>query len=134
MALQKQQEATLYALKLFATYPQLVPYSGLTIPMRIHCDQKNKDEQLLVESLKNTSIDWTQNNEKNIPDVYIECKRKSNLSVIAYHVRLGNTNIVAPQEFSYNKIDQVSNELCFYLFGIGNDDRSINSAPALQKK
>ena len=123
--LDNQSNSIKYSLKLFSIYPQLIPFSGIKIPMRIHSNEKTMEQKSVIMGIKNANIEWTSNSNKNIPDVYINFGVKNKLPIIEYHVIQNGNNIVLPQSISYKKIEEISGDLTYAIFGIGNDDKLI---------
>ncbi len=115
-----------YVKELYLTYPQLIPFTGIAMPMRLHSNEKTPEQQKIIETLKKTTINWTTNSDSSIPDVTINFTTKNSIPVIQYQVKVGEKNIVTQQEFSYKKPEEAGKELCYYIFGIGNDDKNIN--------
>ena len=112
----------------YQTYPTLVPFSGISIPMRLHSNEKTADEITIIKQLKSTTINWTTDLGINANDVYINFSHKGNLSLIEYAVKNSSQVLIEPTSISYNQSTMpfIPKQLCFYIFNVGNSDKGIN--------
>lgn len=112
----------------YQTYPTLVPFSGINIPMRLHSNEKTADEIAIIKQLKSTNINWKNDLGVNANDVYINFSNKGNLSLIEYAVKNSSQVLIEPTSISYNKSTMpfIPKQLCFYIFNVGNSDKGIN--------
>lgn len=114
--------------KLLSTYPQLIPYSGIRVPMRLHSNEHDEIQRKIISNLKQSNIEWTNETDKLIPDVYINFTIRKQLPLIEYHMSLNGIPIVKPHTFSYKKPEEAGRELSYAIFNIGNDDREALTA------
>lgn len=114
--------------KLYAIYPQLIPYSGIRLSMRLHTNDRDDLQHKIISTLKQTNIEWSNDTDKLIPDVYLNFTVKEKIPLIEYHVNLNGIPIVAPHTISYKKADEAARELSYAIFNIGNDDRDQATA------
>lgn len=124
----EQDNSNLYQ-QLLATYPQLIPFAGFEIPMRLHSNEKSALEIKIVKALKNTSISWVDDLGAVAADVNIIFSKRGNISVVQYSTEWNHQAIVAPAEVSFTD-ESVANWLPLYIFNVGNDDRQ----PAVKEK
>ena len=112
----------------YKTYPSLVPFSGIAIPMRLHSNEKTENEKIIIKQLKSSNINWVTNVSASAIDVYIQFSRKGNLNLVEYSVRNKNEMLITPTSFSYDNstMEWVPKQLCFYIFNVGNSDKGIN--------
>jgi hypothetical protein len=112
----------------YKTYPSLVPFSGIAMPMRLHSNEKTENEKIIIKQLKSSNINWVTNVSASAIDVYIQFSRKGNLNLVEYSVRNKNEMLIPPTSFSYDNstMEWVPKQLCFYIFNVGNSDKSIN--------
>jgi len=130
---ERKESSSVQITSSYDLYPQLVPFSGLKIPMRLHSNESNTDHNNIISILKRANIDWTNNLQNSVPDVYINFTTKSQMPIIEYHVTFKGKNIVPPQAFSYKNSTAAGRELCFAIFNIGNDDRTITVEKQVKK-
>lgn len=111
-----------YEKLMITTYPQLVPYSEISFPMRLHSNEKNQEEKQIIESLKSSNIHWITDLSAPAADLTILFTKKGNLKIIQYSMKWGD--IITPKnEIAYQNAVQISKELPYAIFGIGNDER-----------
>ncbi len=119
---------------LLTTYPQLLPFSGIEVPMRLHSNEKSDTERKIIASLKSANIHWVTDLSVPAADVYVQFAQKGNISTIQYRTVWGSDVIAGPDEISYTD-PSVAKLLPLYIFNIGNDDRqSIGKEKDLAQK
>ena len=116
------------------TYPQLVPYSGIAIAMRLHSNEKSIEEKSIIEALKKTNIQLTNDLSADAIDVNILFTKKGSVSVIQYETKWNQQVITPLTEISYKDASSVAKQLPFYLFNIGNDDLQIGAKKEKEAK
>lgn len=109
----------------YKMYPQLIPFSTLIVPMRLHSNENNETQQAIMQTLKSCSIQWVTDASEDALDVDVQFKVKARLPIIQYSVKYHNEFVVPPNEFTYSTNDDACKNLCFYLFKIGNDDKEM---------
>lgn len=119
-------------LQLYLTYPQLIPFSSLTMPMRLHHNAKTDAQLKIISNLKNTNIDWVTSTAPAI-DVYIKFTQKESIPIIQLYTSVNGAEIVPKIEFSYKANEATAKELSYYIFGIGNDDKNLNMGRESEK-
>jgi hypothetical protein len=117
---------------LYNTYPQLIPFSGLPMEMKLHVNAKTADEQKIVSLIKQANIQWIESPNNADIDVYVSFDKKGAFNIAHYSVKNNQTIIIPETEFSYKTAEQASNEIIYGIFKIGNDDRT--SAQEKSKK
>ena len=106
-------------------YPQLIPFSTLTVPMRLHSNENTEAQRTIIQNLKSCSIQWVSDASEDALDVDVQFKVKARLPIIQYSVKYHNEFVVPQNEFTYSTNDDAGKNLCFYLFKIGNDDKEM---------
>ena len=103
--------------KLYLIYPQLVPFSGIQMNMKLHTFGDNKE---ILSKLHSMNINWISENDIPAPEVYITFSAKGGKKEISYYVidKMGNY-IVKKQTFNWQKEEEASKELAYRLFNIG---------------
>ncbi len=106
--------------KMYAEFPQLVPYTGLRMNMQLHV---NGNGGAVVERLKQTNINWV--NDPAAPRVYITVTDKGKKSQVRYSVRDARGNYIVPEEtFGFDSTSPLAAtntgiNLAYRLFRIG---------------
>ncbi|HEY9178019.1 MAG TPA: hypothetical protein VIN07_10025, partial [Flavipsychrobacter sp.] len=104
--------------KMYTEFPQLVPYTGLRMPMQLHVTGEGG---AVVSRLKDCNINWV--NDPSAPQVYVSVLRNGKNSRVTYSVRTA-TNIIVPEtSFGFDGTSPLAeNEgvnLAYRLFKIG---------------
>lgn len=110
---------TQYLNALYTTYPQLIPFSNITMPIRLVArGTDNKNIQQVLNDLKKCNIEWTIRND--IPQAYIDFEQRGN----KYRARINTFNaqgnpIVVNEEVFFSKTKNAGQEIALRLFGKG---------------
>lgn len=119
-----EEESTKLVAAYTTEYPQLLPFSGIQVAVRLHSNEKNAVEKEIIASLKKCNIQFTDDLSASAMDVTILFGKKGNSSVIQYSSKWNN-NVIAPEtEISYSDAKSIAEKLPLYIFNIGDDDRS----------
>lgn len=79
-----------HLLAFYINFPQLVPYSGLTMKFNLEVGNTTNDEQkTIIQELKNCNIDWVTN-DVNWPTLKINFVEKEKKQQLNYQVVLDN--------------------------------------------
>lgn len=78
--------------KMYEEYPQLIPYTGMQMPMQLFV---NGDGAELIERLKECNIKWVT--DSNAPKAFITITKGEKNHQIKYSVTAANGKIVVPQ-------------------------------------
>lgn len=113
---EKDQQEWLY--KLYVLYPQLVPYTGLTMNMNLRLSGDVDKE--VEQRLRACNINWVTNSNISAPQAYVLFSRNGAKKDISYYVldKSGNY-IVQKQSFSWQKADDAGTQLAYRLFNVG---------------
>ncbi len=102
--------------RMYAAYPQLVPYSGLRMSMNLQV-VGNPDKDALAR-LKDCNINW--DGGANAPRAVVAFFKKGDTKLVEYFViSTGGEYIVPKQVFSYKSSAGGGVALAYRLFGIG---------------
>lgn len=104
--------------RLYQTYPQLIPNTGMKMNMHLRISGAVDNET--VNRLKDCNINWTENSAIPAPTAYITFRTANKKKGVEYYVvdKSGNT-IVERQSFGYTKPELAGVELAYRLFNIG---------------
>lgn len=129
MCAQERDDKAAYAdwmNKMFAVYPQLIPFSGLQMNMNL---QVTGTAPEVVERLKDFNINWTSNTPA--PTAYVSFTEGKEQKQITYWVNDADGNIIVPQQrFGYDNIERAGLQLAYRLFNVGNtniEDTKVNT-------
>jgi hypothetical protein len=104
--------------RLYNEFPQLVPYTGLQMPMQLHI---NGDGGEVVKRLKDCNIKWVT--DPAAPQVYVTVTSNGKKSKVTYSVRTANKIIVPETSFGYDGTtpgyENQGINLAYRLFKIG---------------
>ena len=105
----------------FKEYPQLVPFSGLTLKMNLSSSYLNSSmEKNILKELKNCNIDFTDEQTSTTPRASINFAALKNKYEVSYNVTDAGGKIIVPtQKMYFKKANGVGKELALRLFGIG---------------
>ncbi len=109
--------------QLYLVYPQLIPYSGLKMNMRLNVS--GMEDPQVVKRLKGCNINWVTNNDIPAVQVYITFTQNGDKKNIGYQVLDATGNIVIPRQgFLWKDADAAGSELAYRLFNIGGKTSS----------
>lgn len=105
--------------RLYNTYPQLIPFTGLKPNMNLRIS--GAADAVVTERLKNCNINWVTNSSIPAPIAYISFGTKGKTKIINYYVVDRNGNYIVPkQSFSWNKAEDAGIALAYKLFNTGS--------------
>jgi hypothetical protein len=107
-----------YTQVLYQLYPQLVPFSDLTMAFRLKIDgQLSSDEEKIVNELKNSNIDFS--NQPDVPIASLSFSKKGNALDVNYMVYT-NRNILQKGTLRVESLDQenIGKLIAYRLFGV----------------
>ncbi len=107
--------------RLYDTYPQLVPYTGLRMNMRLHVSGAiDKDA---ADRLKACNVNWITDIGIPAADVNIVFVKNGNKKDIQYFVTgKAGVSIVNRQSFAYQKPEEAGVSLAYRIFNIGGKE------------
>jgi tetratricopeptide (TPR) repeat protein len=106
-----------YTEKMYQLYPQLVPFSDLTMSFRLHvAGQQSKATENILDDLKQSQIDFTD--DKNAPLVSLDFTTQGEVININYNVQLGEQVQSGLLQIEPNQREEAGKLLAYRLFGI----------------
>jgi tetratricopeptide (TPR) repeat protein len=117
--LDENSKAEAHFRSLYDIYPQLIPYSGLKVPMFLQTNASTPDQQKIITGLKEKSIAWVATPAQTAPQASIQFTRKGSLPIIRYEVRVNGKVVVPAAEIAYQNNAKISDQLALHLFGVG---------------
>lgn len=114
-----------HLIKAYAIYPQLIPYCGMKLKMKMNAQASSKTEKEILSLLKERKINWTTQGN-NCVETSISFGHIDAYNTITYQTVVGKNIIVKEQTFSYKDAEDAANKLSLYLFNIGDEEKNFN--------
>jgi hypothetical protein len=103
--------------KLYQSYPQLIPFSGLKMPMQLQII--GAADEAVVARLKACNIQFVAGGGATVR-AQLTFSRRGNVKMVEYSVIDGAGNYVVPRQmYSYTDANVAGISLAYRLFGIG---------------
>ncbi|MBI1769950.1 MAG: hypothetical protein HYR67_16410 [Bacteroidetes bacterium] len=104
--------------RLYRIYPQLIPFTDLTMQFRLETQGQLSDEQEeIIEQLKKTRIDFT--NDENAPAVTLSFTKRADAMDISYNVQmLGEEVQHGTFRVERSDFSDAGKLIAYHLFGI----------------
>lgn len=116
-----------YLTGFYASYPQLVPFSGLTMQFRLVTSGTN--DKKLVSRLKDCNLKFDNN---STAEVSLSFSNDGNKKKVSYSVIDGNGKVIVPNDsYIYEDSEKAAVNIAYLLFKIGkkaeekNDDVAV---------
>jgi len=108
-----------YANSLYEEYPQLLPFSGITIKMKLTTSGiTDENTEKVIEELKHCNINWIDDNAANTPVANIAFIKKGDKYEATINVKSGlNKTTVSNEKMIFKNTDGTGKELALRLFG-----------------
>ena len=110
----------MYSSKFFETYPQLVPFSGLKLPMHLTVTGE-MDEMVtkVIKDLKGANIEWVNEAQGEITSTIQFTKKGKQYEAIVNVKTASGTTVVNNEQLVFKNEKGVGQELAQRLFGKG---------------
>lgn len=111
---------TLWMSRMYSEYPQLVPYTGLEMPMRLQVNGTGAD--ITLNRLKDCNIKWVT--DANAPIAYVTVLKGEKSNNIKYYVQDAGGKVIVPNNtmgaaFEGSGAESAGVGLAYRLFNIG---------------
>ncbi|MFL5728825.1 MAG: hypothetical protein ACJ75J_04985, partial [Cytophagaceae bacterium] len=118
----EKEEAQKYTDLLYASYPQLLPFSGLKVKMNLALPVQLSDEhKKIVDDLKDSNIEWTETADSKYPTVLISFSTKGKNEELNYSVSRAGAE-VQKGSFIIHEDEEPGKLAAFALFGVKKFD------------
>ena len=109
----------LYANALYEEYPQLLPFSGITIKMKLVTSGADDEQtEKVIKELKNCDIQWVDNIDPTTPVADIAFIKKGDKYEATVNVKSGlNKRTVINEKMVFKNTVGAGKELALRLFG-----------------
>ena len=115
--LDKPDERDSWLYQVYQIYPQLIPFSGMKMPMQLQI--AGTPDAAVVERLKDCNINYEATGSQKVRAI-LTFSTRGKLRVIEYSVIDGTRNFIVPrQTYSYSDAKVAGVSLAYRLFGIG---------------
>lgn len=129
---EEREDKTAYAAwmtRMYAEYPQLVPYSGQRMNMQLHLSGNSGQEA--INRLKDCNINWVS--DPTVPQVYLTITPKGKGQSVQYRVTGPDGTTIVPQNtFTYEGTGIAAANagitLAYRLFNIGESPKDTPAA------
>lgn len=110
-----------YSNALYEQYPQLIPFSGLRIKMKLSVSGTDDvNTQKVLEELKRCSINWVTEADVSTPVARISFNKRKDKYEVTINVESGsNKQIVENEKFIFKATKGAGKEVALRLFGKG---------------
>lgn len=120
-AADQDDEAAGWLARMYQVYPQLIPFTGLQMTMRLQVIGTPDAE--VVNRLKDCNIKWNDG-AVTAPRVYLRFSNKGALKMVEYYVMDAGGNYIVPkQSFVYKNGAGGGLALAYRVFGVGGTAR-----------
>jgi hypothetical protein len=115
--LDKPAERDSWLYQLYRIYPQLIPFSGMKMPMQLQVAGSADDA--VIRRLRACNISFDEGAVPNVRAL-LNFTTRGKLRVVEYSVIDGTGNFIVPkQAYSYSDANVAGLSLAYRLFGIG---------------
>lgn len=116
-------------IELYLLYPQLIPHSGLSMPVFIQSNARSKEEKELIDKLKSYQLNFRNSVSGSGPTlkVNIVFGKKEKIPTITLSTSIAGQVLVSPFEFSYQNADEAIRIMAYGMFNAGHDDKNLNT-------
>jgi hypothetical protein len=114
-----QRDYDFYSNAMFETFPQLLPFSGIQIKMKLNTGGLDDDNTAqVIKELKKCNIEWVNEADANTPIATIVFNKVGNKYEATVSVNSGsNKSIVSNEKMIFKQAAGVGTELALRLFG-----------------
>ena len=116
-----QRDYNFYSNALFEEYPQLVPFTGLAMRMKLVTSGVDDEQtQKVVKELKNCNVNWVDDADENTPVATVAFSRRGDRYEATIGVKSGlNKPAVSNEKMVFKSAEGAGKELALRLFGKG---------------
>ncbi|GEO11010.1 hypothetical protein SAE01_35060 [Segetibacter aerophilus] len=113
------RDQNFYANALYEEYPQLLPFSGITIPMKLVTSGViDENTNTAVKELKRCKVNWVNEADGNTPIAQVSFVKKGDQYEATVSVKSGsNLPMVLNERMLFKNAEGVGKELALRLFG-----------------
>jgi hypothetical protein len=114
-----EKDESFYANVLYEEYPQLLPFSGVPIRMKLNSNGLNDENtERVIKEIKRCKINWTDEPDGNTPIAYISFAKRGDRYEATVNVKSGsNLPMVVNEKMVFKDTDGAGKELALRLFG-----------------
>jgi len=114
-----EKDYNFYSNALYEEYPQLLPFSGIAIKMKLGTSGTNDENtEKVLKELKHCNINWTDNADANTAVANINFTKKGDRYEATINVRSGlNKLSVSNEKMIFKDTEGAGKELALRLFG-----------------
>ncbi len=106
--------------QIYALYPQLIPYTNLTLNMRLHIQGTSKGGEKIISYLKSSRIHWVSDKSQAMIDVYVNFSTSNKKEKLILSVTFKGKKINTKTEFQVPNNDIECSQILNSIFNIGS--------------
>ncbi|HEX8357621.1 MAG TPA: hypothetical protein VF610_09425, partial [Segetibacter sp.] len=113
-----EKDFNFYANGLYEEYPQLLPFSGISLKMKLNTSGANDEEiQKVLKELKNCRVDWVDEADENTAMAFISFVKKGDRYEATVNAKSGSgKQKVKEEKMIFKETEGVGKELALRLF------------------
>ena len=112
--------------KLYELYPQLIPFSNLTMKFRleVYDDDRTESRSKVLKEIKNYNIEWMDESDRNTPRAIVYFSNDGKNDIITYSVKLRKRTIIEDKKIVCKSPEDAARQLVYGLFKVTEPDGS----------
>lgn len=113
-------------LKLYELYPQLIPFTGLTMKFKleVYDDDGTESRGKVLKEVKSYNIDWVDKVDRNTPRAIVYFSNDGKNDIITYSVKLRKRTMVDEKTIVCKSSEEAARKLVYGLYKIAEPDES----------
>ena len=113
------KDAAFYSNALYEDYPQLLPFSGIRMKMKLNLSGADDEHtQEVIKQIKKCNINWVDEADANTPVAFIAFDKRGDKYEATVNVKsAANNPIVSNEKMIFKETDGAGKELALRLFG-----------------
>ena len=112
------RDQNFYSNALYEEYPQLLPFSGITMPMKLNIGgADDQSTQKVIKEIKSCNVNWVKDADGNTPVANISFEKRGDSYEATVNVRSGsNQATVTNEKMIFKDTEGAGKELALRLF------------------
>lgn len=113
------KDAAFYSNALYEDYPQLMPFSGIKIKMKLNTGgADDENTQNVVKEIKRCNINWVEEADGDTPVAFVNFNKRGDKYEATVNVKsANNSSIVSNEKMIFKQTEGAGKELALRLFG-----------------
>jgi hypothetical protein len=113
------KDAAFYTNALYQDYPQLLPFSGIKMKMKLNISGADDDNtQSVIKQIQRCNVNWVDEADANTPVAFVDFVKRGDKYEATVNVKSStNSSIVSNEKMVFKQTDGAGKELALRLFG-----------------